>query len=268
MLAEGRTPLDHHRATIDRAVARLRIRDDVLAVLVGGSIAHGFATAASDVDLMVVVSNEDWERRLAAGDVTELDLESPTWDGGYVDSKYTSVGFIREVAARGSEPARFAFEDAIVAWTRIDGLDDVLRAAARYPMEGEPERIRTFRAQLAYWHWLSGEAHRSGNDWLRRLAASNVVLFAGRLVLIHNHRLYPGFKWLLRVLADVPDHPQDFRAAIDRATASTDPADVDALVRLVDELREWDDDPHGWGARFMVDTELAWMHGPPTAADR
>ena len=107
--------LDHHRATIDRAVDRLRARDDVLAIIVGGSIAHGFVTATSDVDLLSVVSDADWERRLGDGAVTELDLESPTYDGGYVDAKYTSIGFLRDVATRGNEQACFAFDGVIVA---------------------------------------------------------------------------------------------------------------------------------------------------------
>ena len=64
----------------------------MLGVLVGGSIAHGFATATSDVDLLIVVSDAEWERRLAAGDTTELDRESATYEGGYVDCKYTSLG--------------------------------------------------------------------------------------------------------------------------------------------------------------------------------
>ena len=131
---------EHHRATIDRAVARLRTRDDVLAVLVGGSIAHGFATETSDVDLLIVVSDADWDRRLAAGDTTLLDQESATYEGGYVDCKYTSVGFMREVAARGTEQARFAFDGVDIAWSRIDGLDDALRDAARYPIEGRDDR--------------------------------------------------------------------------------------------------------------------------------
>ena len=124
---------DHHRATIERATARLQARDDVLGVLVGGSIAHGFATATSDVDLLIVVSDAEWERRLAAGDTTELDRESATYDGGYVDCKYTSVAFIRDVAARGSETTRFAFDGVTVAWSRVDGLDEAVRSAASIP---------------------------------------------------------------------------------------------------------------------------------------
>jgi predicted nucleotidyltransferase len=91
--------LEHHRATIERANATIAARDETLAVLVGGSIAHGFETPASDVDVMLVVSDDDYRRR----------LESATYEGGYVDGKYISVDFIRTVAERGNEPSRFAF---------------------------------------------------------------------------------------------------------------------------------------------------------------
>ena len=59
--------LEHHRATIERANATIAARDETLAVLVGGSIAHGFETPASDVDVMIVVSDDvgfaDWPGR-------------------------------------------------------------------------------------------------------------------------------------------------------------------------------------------------------------
>ena len=161
------TTYEHHRATIDRAVARLQARDDVLGVLVGGSIAHGFATPTSDVDLLIVVSDDEWERRLAAGDTTELDLESATYEGGYVDCKYTSLGFIGDVAERGSETTRFAFDGVTVAWSRVDGLEAAVRAAARYPIDGRADRIRSFHAQLEYWQWLFREGVRSDNAFVR-----------------------------------------------------------------------------------------------------
>ena len=259
--------LDHHRATIDRAVARLRARDDVLAVLVGGSIAHGFATASSDVDLLIVVSDAEWERRLAAGDVTELDLESATYEGGYVDCKYTSLGFMGEVAGRGSETARFAFDGVTVAWSRVDGLEEAVRAAARYPIEGLADRIRAFHAQLEYWQWLYREGVRSGNAFVRAVAAPNVVLFAGRLILAHNAVLYPGYKWLLRVLGGVPDQPPGLAAAMAAVIDRPDRETVDALVTLVAGYRDWGVADQHWGTKFMLDTELAWLRGRPPIAD-
>ena len=259
--------IDHHLATIDRAVARLRARDDVLAVLVGGSIAHGFATTSSDVDLLIVVSDPEWERRLAAGDVTELDLESATYAGGYVDMKSTSVGFIRDVASRGSEQARFAFDGVTIAFSRIDGLDEEVRAAARYPIEGRAERIRAFHAQLEYWRWMFAEGDRSENAYARALAAPHVVLFAGRLVLAHNAVLYPGYKWLLRVLRDVPEQPPGLMSAIDSVVRAPDKEDVDALFDVVAGWRDWGVADQHWGTRFMLDAELAWLDGRPPIAD-
>ena len=261
------TWLPHHRATIERATARLRARDDVLAVVVGGSIAHGFATASSDVDLLIVVSDEEWRRRLEAGDVTDLDLDSPTYEGGYVDGKYTSVGFIRDVAVRGSEQARFAFDGAIVAWSSVDGLDDELQAAARYPLDGRADRIRAFHAQLEYWRWMFGESDRSGNAYVKALAAPHVVLFAGRLVLAHNAVLYPGYKGLLRVLRSLPERPAGLMEAVDGVIGTPGKATVEALFAVVTGWRDWGVADQHWGTRFMLDTELAWLDGRSPIAD-
>ena len=261
------TMYEHHRATIDRAVARLQARDDVLGVLVGGSIAHGFATATSDVDLLIVVSDAEWERRLAAGDTTELDLESATYEGGYVDCKYTSPGFIRDVAERGTETTRFAFDGVTVAWSRVDGLEEAVRAAARYPIDGRADRIRSFHAQLEYWQWLFREGVRSDNAFVRAVAAPNVVLFAGRLILAHNAVLYPGIKWLVRVLRDVPEQPPGLAAAIEAVIERPGTDTVDALVALVSGFRDWGVADQHWGTTFMLDTELAWLRGNPSIAE-
>ena len=259
--------LEHHRATIERATKRLRARDDVRAVLVGGSIAHGFAIASSDVDLLIVVDDAAWERRLAQGDVTELDLDSPTYEGGYVDMKYTSVAFIRDVAARGSEVARFAFDGAIVAWSSVDGVEAELQAAARYPREEQSDRIRAFHAQLEYWRWMFGESDRSRNAYVKTLAAPQVVLFAGRLVLAHNGVLYPGYKWLLRVLRDVDEQPAGLLPAVEAVMAAPDKENVEELFAQVTTWRDWGVADQHWGTKFMLDTELAWLDGRPSVGD-
>ena len=159
----------------------------------------------------------------------------------------------------------------IVAWSRLgsgdETLDNALRSAARYPAAGREERIRAFHAQLSYWQWMAREADRTGNAWLRGLAGPNVVVFAGRLILAHNAVLYPGFKWLLRVLRDVPEQPAGLLTSIDAVIADPDPAAVDALVACVRGFRDWGVDSDAWGGRFMVDTELAWMRGRPPIAD-
>ena len=262
------TMSEHHRATIDRAVARLRARDDVLGVLVGGSIAHGFATATSDVDLLIVVSDAEWERRLAAGDTTELDLESATYDGGYVDGKYTSLGFIRDVAERGTETTRFAFDGVTVAWSRVDGLEAAVRSRPRATRStAAADRIRSFHAQLEYWQWLFREGVRSDNAFVRAVAAPNVVLFAGRPDPGPQRRPLP------RPQVAAAGAPRRARPAARahcgdrRRDRTTGNGHVDALVALVSGFRDWGVADQHWGTTFMLDTELAWLRGNPAIAE-
>jgi predicted nucleotidyltransferase len=132
---------------------RFRGDPEVQALLLGGSIAHGFEGPESDVDLLIVVADADYERRLREGALQFATAEGCDWPGGYVEGKYVGLSFLDEVAASGSEPARFAFEDARVLLARVAGLEERLAAIARYPARGKAERIARFHAQFEAWHW-------------------------------------------------------------------------------------------------------------------
>src|SRR5690554_4837288 len=98
----------HHAATLARVVEHFQQDPEVLALILGGSLAHGFAQAASDVDVMIVVSESDYERRRGSGHTQYFTKELATYDAGYIDGKYVTPQFIQQVADRGSEPARYA----------------------------------------------------------------------------------------------------------------------------------------------------------------
>ena len=93
------------------------------------------------------------------------------------------------------------------------------------------------------------------------------MLFAGRLILARNAVLYPGYKWLLRVLRDVSDQPPGLVPAMDAVIAGQDREAVDALFDQVTGFRDWGVADQHWGTRFMLDTELAWLDGRPPVAD-
>ena len=79
--------------------------------------------------------------------------------------------------------------------------------------------------------------------------------------------LYPGYKWLLRVLRDAPDQPPGLDAAIGAVIASPGTDTVDALVALVVGFRDWSVADQHRGTKFMLDTELAWLHDRPPIGD-
>lgn len=263
----SRTIFKHHQETIDRVADEFRAKSDVLAVIVGGSVAHGFATETSDVDVMLLVDPQEYESRLRTENLTYVNHEICTYQGGYVDGKYITTDFLRQVAEKGSEPARFAFKDAFVVFSRIEGLEGLLAAASRYPVELKEEKIRKFYAQFEAWRWFIGEAKKIGDSYLLTTAVANYTLFAGRLILAHNEELYPYHKWFIRVLGQVKDKPEGLIRQINLVLQHKDDRDIDTLYSMITEFRDWGCDKHEWANRFLLDTELGWMRDAASVAD-
>ena len=57
-------------------------------MILGGSIAKGLERPDSEVDAIVVVSPERYERQCAEPKITECVLEGCDYPGGYFDRKY------------------------------------------------------------------------------------------------------------------------------------------------------------------------------------
>ncbi|KAL2255628.1 hypothetical protein VTK26DRAFT_2981 [Humicola hyalothermophila] len=262
---------EHHASTIAAATAHFRADPSVLVLLLGGSIAHGFATASSDVDLLIVLTEEAYAERVASRKLTYVSAELATYAGGYIDAKYLSPSFVEQVAERGSEPARFAFEGARVLYSKegfdVQGFEALMRRAVAYPVEGKADRIRRFRVQLEAWKWFCLEGRNKRNQYLLGLAAAKLVLFGGRLILAHNEILYPFHKWFLKVLEGAPDKPEGIMECIDRVLADPSEQNVEAFYVMVKDFQDWGEWNPRWGPQFMLDNELTWMTGHPAVDD-
>lgn len=259
--------LPHHRDSIENVTRHFAADPEVLALLLGGSLAHGFASPVSDVDVMIIVSDEGYADRLRAGRVHFFSRELCTYPEGYVDGKYLSQGFLARVQTSGSEPARFAFQDAQILISRLAGLDTCLQAITCYPATEKAERISRFYAQLEAWYWYAGEALKSGNRYLLNLSASKLVLFGGRLLLAHNERLYPYHKWFLRVLEGAPEKPVGVRDHIEALMAAPSRETLDQFYAAIKNYRNWEGLAANWPTQFMLDSEWNWQNGPTPIDD-
>jgi len=249
----------HQRETIERTTAYFQVDPAVEALLLGGSLAHGFGNAQSDVDVMIVVADEDFARRREAGATCFFSRELCTYPEGYVDGKYVSRGFLELVREKGSEPARFAFQDAQVLFARGEGWEELVRAIATYPRAEQAARLWRFQAQFEAWYWYCGEALKRGNLVLLRTAVSKLTLFGGRIVLAHNERLYPFHKWFLRVLAEAPDKPPRLLETIQALAEAPTRERVDEFAASIKGWRTWEISHATWPAQFMRDSEQNWL---------
>lgn len=259
---------DHHLHSIKNITEYFKADSSVLALILSGSIAHGFEDATSDVDILIVLSDANYDELVKNNRrLTFKNFDMCTYPGGFFDGKYISIDFIRRVAARGSEPARFGFDGAKILFSRVDGIDTLLQEAVQYPSNEKKDRITKFRTQLEAWKWYCSEASKRDNPYLLGMAVSKLVLFGTRLILAHNETLYPFHKWMLKVLENVPEKPDGMIGLIDSLARRPTLESIDAFYKSVVEFQDWEECPNGWGSQFMTDVELNWLSGSTPVDD-
>ncbi|HYF95190.1 MAG TPA: nucleotidyltransferase domain-containing protein [Symbiobacteriaceae bacterium] len=258
----------HHRKVVDRLVDLFAPDPHYIALLVGGSIARGWDREDSDVDIILIATDAEYARRAPANALHYWNQEMADYPGGYVDGKIVDWAFLEDVAERGAEPARAAFVGATIAFSKRDGLEQLIKRICTYPEGEHTAKLESFYAQLEAMRWYMGEADKRQDRYLACHVAAELVLFGGRMILAHNRILYPYHKWLMRVLQDAPDRPADLMDRINtllmQPCAATASAFADTVVRFAD----WPRPAEGWGARFMHDSEWAWRRGAAPLADR
>ena len=156
----------HHQRAIDRLIDRFKADPNFLALLIGGSLVKGYGSEDSDVDFMLIATDEEFARREIDRALTYYTTDLCDYPGGYVDGKIVNLAFLEEVADRGSEPARSAFEKVIVTYSQLPQLDDLLTRITAYPEAGHADKIRSFYAQLLAMQWYVGEAEKRNNQYL------------------------------------------------------------------------------------------------------
>jgi predicted nucleotidyltransferase len=106
----------HHRRAIDRLTDEYRDDKRFNALIIGGSVAKGFARPDSDVDFLIVATDDEFNRRRMQDDLFINRTDLCDYDGGYVDGKIVNHAYLEELADKGNEPSRAAFEGAFAAW--------------------------------------------------------------------------------------------------------------------------------------------------------
>lgn len=249
----------HHSRSIQNVTEYFQRDPEVLALLLSGSIAHGFESPASDIDILIFISEKDYQNRFETGQIHFFNRDLCSYESGYVDGKYLSLHFVRQVLERGSEPARFAFEGSRVLFSRVPGLEEDVGRIAVYPSAEKEARIRRFYAQFEAWHWYCGEALKQRNQYLLGVSLSKLILFGGRLILAHNEMLYPYHKWFLKVLERANEKPAGLLACIQTLTRSPTAENIEAFYEKVKTFQPWSNQPYSWPAQFMLDSELNWL---------
>lgn len=254
----------HHETSLARFLERYRNDDTVLAILLGGSIAHGFAKPDADIDLLIVVDEAEYARRKQENRLAFSVWDVCTYEGGYVDCKVISRSFMALVAERGSDPARYAFKDCTILLNRMPDLEDLLESVTAYPVQQKASRRMRFVSQLLAWKWYYSEVIKKENEYLVHLSLHKLILFACRIVLNENELLYPYHKWLLAETGRAPVKPDNYDALLDKLLTRPSWDDAQQLATAILDHLGLNEKDVDWPNQFLQDSEWNWIeHEPP-----
>jgi len=254
----------HHEDALAGFVERVSNDDDVLAVIVSGSVARGEETAASDIDLYLVVTEPVWDHALANERIMYVDREGADYPGGYFDIKLATLAYLNDAVDHGDDPVRDSLVHSRVLFTRIPELEELLARSGELDENVWASRCVSSIAQVRlHAGYFLREGIKRSDPLLIANAALHTVAAADRALLALNRRLFAGPKYLRSAVDALPIRPEGWTALTDHLLAEPGPEAADALVAALNGIHDWGVDDDLALSRFVVDNELAWRTRVP-----
>lgn len=249
----------HHDEAIERYLDRARSRPEVIGVLLTGSLANGSERTDSDIDFVVVVTDEAWREAVYLERVMVVEHDDIDYEGGYFDVKFATAKHLAAAAERGDDPARHSLGTAKVLYDQGTGLSATLRRIAESTQAG-PDLVASFVAQARiHGQYFLASGIRHQETFLAAHAAVHFGLAAGRGLLADAGIRYPGPKDLLATLRTLPEPGGRFALAIAEVARTPSLQAARELLDLV-ELHLGRALPEAATlSRFVTDNELAWL---------
>ena len=257
----------HHQDSINKFLKIYQNEQSILAILLSGSIAHGFAKADSDIDIILILSSDEFTKRKNANKLAFSLWDICDYEGGYIDCKVVDLQFLEIVAARGSDPARYAFTHNKILFSRIENLSEDLINISKYPVNQIDERRKRFASQLLAWKWYYGEAIKKGNKYLVFLSIQKIVLFGCRIILNENELLFPYHKWMLKVVEKSSRKPLRLMEKINLLLENHSLEKVNEFCEEILKFINYNDKSVDWPNYFLRDSEQNWINYEPPVDD-
>lgn len=183
--------LQHHIESAQKLREYFEGQDGVIAVVLDGSTVKGNARPDSDIDAIIVVTEEKYAELAAQNRLAEVIPGHCTYEGGYFDIKYKTKAILRRAAEHASEPTRNAYVKAQVLCTTDAEIPALVAAIERYPEHTVADKIRCFCANLQLNRGYFLNIVPEDNSYMRAHLAQEIVYSVYRLILIENRALFP-----------------------------------------------------------------------------
>lgn len=259
----------HHKQSLDKLIEVLQPEPYLAAIITSGSIAHGNAREASDIDVYLLVTDDEFEKRERTNSLSYSNHDVCNYEGGYIDGKLINMRFLELAAEKGSEPTRASFAGSEAIYSTIPNLNELLARIPIYPEQNRINNIRDFQAQvMLYGYYFAGEGAKKNNPYLLSHAVNNLVLFGSRIILAHNRLLFPCHKDMMAAVEKAPEKPDNFIELAKTLLLHPNYEQSMELAQVILAFRELELTFEQAVSLFVQNNEWNWLQHSPPVPDR
>lgn len=260
----------HHEASINNLINIYKDNPEVQAIVLGGSIAKGRERIDSDIDAIIVVSDNMYQNMKMQNKLSECIFGQCTYEGGYFDLKYVTRNYIEVAAKKGSEPTRNSFIGTRCIFSKDSEIDKIIKKIPVYPVWEKDDKILSFYCALDLnngFFW--GEAKKAKDTYLKVRTAADIVLFGMRMLLAYNEKLFPCQKWLTRIVNELDKKPENIVNKANTFLEKLDDETKEDFVNSILTFADWNipKDFSGVLSRFVEDNEQWWYNNRPNIVE-
>lgn len=259
---------EHHKQSIEKLLDYFKEDDDIIAIILGGSIAKGCERPDSDIDAIVVVNENKYMELNRLNKLTESIFGYCVYEKGYFDIKYCTEDYLKTLARKGSEPSRNAFASSKCLFSKTTEIEDLIKQIPVFQKQEKGEKLLSFYSAFSLNHVYFWGAAKD-NIYLKIRAAADIVLFGLRLLLQEKEVLFPCHKALFQTVSNLENKPDNI---LEKATAFlstlSDETKDDFVASIVEYINY--NPPENYFkilTRYTEDNELWWYKDRPVIAE-
>lgn len=258
----------HHAESLQNMIDYFSGREEIIALVFGGSVAKGCERPDSDLDAMVVVTDEYYAQREKENRVTETISGYCTYEGGYFDVKYMTKAFIAAAADHASEPTRNSFIGARVLFSRDPEIPGIVARIPVFQKQERADKELSFFANLMlnyHYFWKACEP----DGYMRLHVAGQIVYSIYRMILQENEILFPCNRRLEETVEAAPHKPEHIVELGRKAADTLADEDLEAFAKAYFDWTTWQfpTEHSVILARYVEDFEQWWYQPRPLVGE-
>jgi predicted nucleotidyltransferase len=232
--------MDTRKEMIKKLLHHYKVDDQVLGVILVGSLAKDYEDEYSDIDLELVVTENRY-------DELERNAQRIIHTEKY-DLIFTTIDRLQKVKESERDEDHWLYKDCPLLLDKTGKLAEILKEIAKYDQNSRIERLK--RYYLAYWEntLYSTGCLRHKNKLSARIYAAIAIQELIRLLFNFNYQWAPKLQWAFKELPSLQRKPINLEAQIENILTKPD---VDKQSKLWNET-----------AKLLREEKYVWVDRP------